>query len=149
MSAMKQQLINILDEIVANTGISSSNLITEDGLVLAVDKHQNEVDEEINTNFSAISASILSMAERGIEIINTTKSLEQVKIDAGLDENLEEDFSILIVRVYSNVLLLVTFPSRINIGLIFFEVQKAIKEIRIILKKDDGKAIFSEIGSLL
>ncbi len=136
MSEVKDILVKILDEIVTNTGISSSNLITEDGLVIASNSSQNEVDEEVNMNFAAISASILSMAERGIEIINTNKMLEQIKIDAGLDQNFDPDFTILISRVISNVLLQIIFPKRINMGLIHFEINKTIKEIKNIVQKD-------------
>jgi predicted regulator of Ras-like GTPase activity (Roadblock/LC7/MglB family) len=141
-------LVKILDEIVTNTGISSSNLITEDGLVIASNSSQNEVDEEVNMNFAAISASILSMAERGIEIINTNKMLEQIKIDAGLDQNFDPDFTILISRVISNVLLQIIFPKRINMGLIHFEINKTIKEIKNIVQKDMSRDLFTSLGSL-
>jgi len=142
------KLVSCLDNIIVNTGITNSSLITEDGLVIASNSEQNELDEEINTNFAAISASILSMAERGIEIINTNKILEQIKIDAGLDENLDADFTIFISRVYSNVLLLLIFPKRINIGLIHFETNKIIKEIRNIIKDDTNRDLFTSLGSL-
>jgi predicted regulator of Ras-like GTPase activity (Roadblock/LC7/MglB family) len=148
MSEIKDILVKILDEIVTNTGISSSNLITEDGLVIASNSSQNEVDEEVNMNFAAISASILSMAERGIEIINTNKMLEQIKIDAGLDQNFDPDFTILISRVISNVLLQIIFPKRINMGLIHFEINKTIKEIKNIVQKDMSRDLFTSLGSL-
>jgi predicted regulator of Ras-like GTPase activity (Roadblock/LC7/MglB family) len=148
MSEVKDKLVKILDEIVTNTGISSSNLITEDGLVIASNSSQNEVDEEVNMNFAAISASILSMAERGIEIINTNKMLEQIKIDAGLDQNFDPDFTILISRVISNVLLQIIFPKRINMGLIHFEINKTIKEIKNIVQKDMSRDLFTSLGSL-
>lgn len=148
MSEVKDKLVKILDEIVTNTGINSSNLITEDGLVIASNSNQNEIDEEVNMNFAAISASILSMAERGIEIINTNKILEQIKIDAGLDQNFDPDFTILISRVISNVLLQIIFPKRINMGLIHFEINKTIKEIKNIIQKDTSRELFTSLGSL-
>ena len=148
MSEIKDNLVKILDEIVTNTGINSSNLITEDGLVIASNSDQNEIDEEVNMNFAAISASILSMAERGIEIINTNKILEQIKIDAGLDQNFDPDFSILISRVISNVLLQLIFPKRINIGLIHFEINKTIKEIKDLIQNDTSRELFTSLGSL-
>jgi len=106
------------------------------------------LEEEINYNFAAISASILSMAERGIEIINTNKILEQIKIDAGLNQNLDADFTILITRIYSNVLLLIIFPKRINTGLIHFETNKIIKQIQKIIKNDTSRSLFTNLGSL-
>ena len=146
---LRDNLIQLLDELVINTGVNSANLITEDGLVIAINSEQDDQDEEINSNFAAISASILSIAERGIEIINANKNLEQIKIDAGLNSNIEADFTILISRVFSNVLLQVTFPKMINIGLIHFETNKIIKQIKSIVQKDTSREIFTDVGSLL
>jgi len=149
MSQIRDNLATILENLITNTGIISSSLITEDGLVIATNSEQSEQDEEININFAAISASILSMAERGIEIINTNKILEQIKIDAGLDENVDADFTILITRVISNILIQVIFPKSVNIGLIQFEINKMVKEIRNSLKDDMSReTLFSSLGSL-
>ena len=148
MSEITDNLIGLLDDFVMSTGVNSSSLITEDGLVIAVNSEQDEMEEEINYNFAAISASILSMAERGIEIINTNKILEQIKIDAGLNQNLDADFTILITRIYSNVLLQIIFPKRINTGLIHFETNKIIKQIKEIIQKDTSRSLFTNLGSL-
>ena len=148
MSEITDILIGLLDDFITSTGVNSSSLITEDGLVIAVNSEQDELEEEINYNFAAISASILSMAERGIEIINTNKLLEQIKIDAGLDHNLDADFTILITRVYSNVLLLIIFLRVINTGLIHFETNKIIKQIKEIIQNDTSRSLFTDLGSL-
>jgi len=148
LSEITDNLIGLLDDFITSTGVNSSSLITEDGLVIAVNSDQDEREEEINNNFAAISASILSMAERGIEIINTDKNLEQIKIDAGLDQNLDADFTILITRIYSNVLLQIIFPKKINTGLIHFETNKIIKQIKEIIQKDTSRSLFTNLGSL-
>ena len=148
MSEITDNLIGLLDDFVTSTGVNSSSLITEDGLVIAVNSEQDELEEEINYNFAAISASILSMAERGIEIVNTNKILEQIKIDAGLNQNLDADFTILITRIYSNVLLQIIFPKRINTGLIHFETNKIIKQIKEIIQNDTSRSLFTNLGSL-
>lgn len=151
MSEIKDILVKLLDEIITNAGINSSSLITEDGLIIATNSEQDDQDdqdEDITSNFAAISASILSMAERGIEIINANKILEQIQIDAGLDGNLEADFTILITRVFSNVLLQLIFPKRINIGLIHFETSKIIKQIKEVIQKDISRDLFTSLGSL-
>ncbi|MBY8981876.1 MAG: hypothetical protein KGD57_02945 [Candidatus Lokiarchaeota archaeon] len=148
MSEITDNLIGLLDDFITSTGVNSSSLITEDGLIIAVNSEQDELEEEINYNFAAISASILSMAERGIEIINTNKLLEQIKIDAGLDHNLDADFTILITRVYSNVLLQIIFLKRINTGLIHFETNKIIKQIKKIIQNDTSRSLFTDLGSL-
>jgi len=89
------------------------------------------------------------MAERGIEIVNANQMLDQIKIDAGLDKNLDEDFTILISRAFSNILLQVIFPKRINIGLIQFEANRIIKEINKQIKQHNSEEMFDELGSLL
>jgi len=149
MSEITDKLITLLDDLLINVGVSSSSLITEDGLVIATNSQQNEEEKEVRTNFAAISASILSMAERGIEIVNANKMLDQIKIDAGLNENRDGDFTVLITRAYSNILLQVIFPKRLNIGLIHFEVNKTIKEINTLIQKVDTEELFESIGSLL
>lgn len=149
MSEITDKLIKLLDDLLINVDVSSSSLITEDGLVIATNSQQNEEEKEVRTNFAAISASILSMAERGIEIVNANKMLDQIKIDAGLNENIEGDFTVLITRAYSNILLQVIFPKRLNIGLIHFEVNKTIKEINTLIQKVDTEELFESIGSLL
>ncbi|MFX1359800.1 MAG: roadblock/LC7 domain-containing protein, partial [Promethearchaeota archaeon] len=143
MSEIKDKLVILLDEFVINTNVSNSSLITEDGLVIISNSNQKDQDEEISSNFAAISASILSMAERGIEIINNNKILEQITIDAGLDQNFEKDFTILITRVISNVLLLIIFPKTINIGLIHFETNKIIKNIKNVIQEDVSRELFT------
>ncbi len=150
MSDIRIKLINLLDDFILNTGVKSSTLITEDGLVIASNSEQNDQYEEMNINFAAISASILSMAERGIEIINKNKMLEQIKIDAGMDKSLDADFSILITRVFSNVLIQVIFSKKINFGLIQFETNKIIDEIKNYFKEETSKEeLFESLGSLL
>ena len=150
MLGIKNNLIIILDEFLKNTGVSSATLITEDGLVMATNSEQNLNEEDLNYNFAAISASILSMAEKGIEIINANKILEQIQVDTGLGENIEVDFSIIITRIFSNVLIQVIFPKWINIGLIQFETNKIINIIKNIFQNDSTREIvFADLGSLL
>jgi len=150
MSETEKKLIEMLDNLLDYSGANSVSLNTEDGLVIATNSKQNEDIEEQNTNFAAISASILSMAERGIEIINANKILEQIKIDAGLgDNNIDEDFTILITIFFFKFLLQIVFSKKINIGLIQFESSKTIIKIRELIQEDPSGELFESIGSLL
>ena len=146
MAEIRDALVCLLDDLNKEIPIISSSLITEDGIVITTNSTDSK--EEIYTDFAAISASILSMAERGIEIVNANKILEQIKIDAGLETNHEADFTILITRVYSNVLLQIIFSKITNIGLIQYEISKVIKKIRDIIQKDTSRELFSSLGSL-
>ncbi|MBD3254675.1 MAG: hypothetical protein GF383_06255 [Candidatus Lokiarchaeota archaeon] len=148
MNEIRERLVAILDDIKTEITINRASLITEDGLVIATNSDIEDMNDEINVNFAAISASILSMAERGIEIINDNKILEQIKIDAGFDQNSDADFTILITRVYSNVLLLLIFPKSENIGLIQYETTKNVKKIRTMIKQDTSRELFNSLGSL-
>ncbi|MHA1785001.1 MAG: roadblock/LC7 domain-containing protein [Promethearchaeota archaeon] len=150
MSEVVEQVNTTLDELIKNTGISFSSLITEDGLIISSRSLQREEGgDDVSVNFAAISASLLTMAERGIEIINNNKILEQIKIDAGLDDSLDGDFTVLITRVMANVLLQVVYPKKINLGLIQFEVNNTIKQIKKIIESDASRELFTSIGSLL
>ncbi|MEE9379359.1 MAG: hypothetical protein V3V33_15145 [Candidatus Lokiarchaeia archaeon] len=149
MSEIIDKLIKLLDALLIKLKVSSSSLITEDGLVIATNSQQNEEEIDVRTNFAAISASILSMAERGIEIINANKILNQIKIDAGLSQDIDENFTVLITRAYSNILLQIIFPKRLNIGLIHFEVNNTIKEINKLTQQINTEELLESIGSLL
>jgi predicted regulator of Ras-like GTPase activity (Roadblock/LC7/MglB family) len=149
MVDIKDNLTHLLDDLVINTGANGSSLITEDGFVIAFNSRQNDEEEELYSNFAALSASILSIAERGIEIVNENKILEQIVIDAGYCHNIETDFTILVTRVISNLLILVIFPKQISIGLIHFETNKIIKQVKTIIQNDPAREIFTSVGSIL
>ena len=118
MSEIRDELVQLLDDLNKEIPIVSSSLITEDGIVITTNS-VDESKEDLYTDFATLSASILSMAERGIEIINNNKNLEQIKIDAGLEVNRDADLTILITRVYSNVLLQIVFSKIIIIESLF------------------------------
>ncbi|MFX1444001.1 MAG: roadblock/LC7 domain-containing protein [Promethearchaeota archaeon] len=150
MLEIKDKLVKLLDNFNMNTKISCSTLITEDGLIIASNSEHNYQDEEEHTNFAALSASMLSMAERGIEIINANKNLQQIKIDASNSGSSDSNFSILITRVIANILIQMIFPKEINIGLIDFEISKLTNEVRKIVQQNSFKEeLFTNIGSLL
>jgi len=148
MTDIIENLVHLLDEFIENTEITSSTLITEDGLIIAANDTQNFEDESNSMDIGAIAASVLAMAERGISIFNAAKRLEQIKIDGGLNHNIDEDFSIMISRIYSNILLQVIIPKKISIGLIHFEINKISNKIKNLINENTKRELFSRIGSL-
>ena len=129
MSTLKENLIEILNSL-ANKGITNSRILTEDGIIIASNDTGNQINNDNSKDMGAISASIMSIAEKGVEILNKNVILEQIKIDVGIDENIEKDYTIIIERISQNLLLQVLFPKRINIGIVHFETNKAINDIK-------------------
>ena len=132
MSTIRDKLVEIIDNL-SNTGIINSRIITEDGIVIISTNSENQVKIENNNINEAVSASIMSIAEKGLEILNENLILEQIKIDIGIDDNIENDFTIIIDRICLNLLLLVLAPKRINIGIIHYETNKSISKIKKII----------------
>jgi len=147
MSLLRDNLVEIIDNL-SNTGIINSSLITEDGIVVASNNTFNQESKDLNKNIGAISASIISIAEKGLEILSESVLLEQIKIDVGIDENIEHDFTILIERVCSNLLLQILFPKRLNIGVIHYETKKSISLIKKIINDKNIKELFTNIDNL-
>ena len=145
MSTIRDKLVEIIDNL-SNTGIINSRIITEDGIVVVSNNSQNLINNENNKDIGAISASIMSMAEKGLEILNENVMLEQIKIDVGVDENIEHDFTIIIERICANLLLQVLFPKRINIGIVHYETNKAISMIKKIINDINIDELFIGIA---
>ena len=87
----------------------------------------------------------MSMAEKGLEILNENVMLEQIKIDVGIDENIEHDFTIIIERICANLLLQVLFEKRINIGEIHYKINMTISNIKKIINDINIKELFIDI----
>ncbi len=134
MFTAKDKIVEIF-ECLSNKGIMNSRLITEDGLVIISNNSESQ-GSNVNMENGAIVASIISIAEKGLEILNENVILEQVKIDIGIDDNIENDFIIIIERICLNLLLQVIFPKRINIGIIHYETNKAISKIKSIVSEN-------------
>ena len=145
MSTIRDKLVEIIDNL-SNTGIINSRIITEDGIVVVSNNSQNLINNENNKDIGAISASIMSMAEKGLEILNENVMLEQIKIDVGVDENIEHDFTIIIERICANLLLQVLFPKRINIGIVHYETNKSISMIKKIINDININELFVGIA---
>ena len=144
MSTLRDELIEILDNL-TNTGIFNSRIVTEDGIVVASSNTKNQINDENSMDIGAISASIMSMAEKGLEILNENVMLEQIKIDVGIDENIEHDYTIIIERICANLLLQVLFEKRINIGEIHYKINMTIINIKKIINDINIKELFIDI----
>ena len=134
-----QEMLNTLK---ANTGISSATLITEDGLLIASDEASNTLERMAHlAEIGAISAGIISMAERAIELI-TDKNLDQITLKGGNDDD-DSSVTIVLSSIYQNIILLVMFPSKLNIGLVFFEIENIKKKIEEFMNKYKDEIILN------
>ena len=86
MSSLRDELVEIIDNL-STKGIINSRIITEDGIVIASNSTKNQLAGDINKKIGAISASMMSMAEKGLEILKENVILEHIKIDVGIDEH--------------------------------------------------------------
>ena len=144
MSRLRHKLVEVLDNL-SNTGIINSRIVTEDGIVIASSNTKSQINDENSKDVGAISASIMSMAEKGLEILNENVMLEQIKIDMGTDENIEHDFTIIIERICANLLLQVLFEKRINIGEIHYKINMTVSDIKKIINDINIQELFIDI----
>lgn len=140
MSAEKL-LQNFLNKLKENTGISSATLITEDGLMIASDDETSRTLDRMAhlVEIGAISAGILSMAERSIKLISD-KNLSQIVLKGGKDTD-QTGVTAILTAIYENIILLVIFPSRLNIGLIFYEIESVTLSIKKFMKENENRIV--------
>ena len=147
MSTLRDELVEIIENL-SNNGMINSRIITDDGIVIVSNTTKNQDAGEHNKDIGGISASMMSMAEKGLEILKENVILEQIKVDVGVDDNIENDFTIIIERICSNLLLQVLFAKRINIGEIHYKINKAISTIKKIVNDKNIKELFRSISSI-
>ena len=139
---IEKTLQEYLNELKVNSGISSATLITEDGLMIASDEASDTLDRMTHlAEIGAISAGIISMSERAIELI-TDKNLDQITLKGGKDGD-ETSVTIILSSIYENIILLVLFPSGLNLGLILYEIEEISKKIKKFMIESDGEIILN------
>jgi len=136
----EKTLQKFLNELKTNSGITTALLVTEDGLLIAVDELNNNSEKmSCIMEIGAVSAGILSMAEKIIELV-TDQSLSQIVIKAGRDD-VDPSVTCIITLVYKNVILLIFLPSTLNIGLVFYEIENTKQKISQFLQEKDDNFI--------
>ncbi|MHA1372354.1 MAG: roadblock/LC7 domain-containing protein [Promethearchaeota archaeon] len=144
MLLAEKSLQKLLNRLKSNTNITNALLITEDGLLIAADEDSDNLDFEYKDNFikiGAISAGIISMSERVLEII-TEKKLGQILLNSG-DNNKADGITMILTLLYENIILLVLFPSKINIGLVLYEIERLKEEITQFMIKNSENTILN------
>ncbi len=116
-----EKLKSILQKFVRDTGSIGAMLVTKSGLVISA-----EVPVEFNVNLvSAMSATIFGTAQRVVDEMKIGK-LTQNLIEG-------EEGKILVIPINDDVLFCALLKKEANIGLIYIEVGKIIKNLKELL----------------
>lgn len=124
----EKEIINILKELRERTNILCSTVFTEDGFIVAVEQAKIDDDDDYHQSIGAICASIVSLAENGVEIFQSDKEIRQISIQAG-DQLDNEGFVIVLESITDNTKLSVIFPTFLNLGVILFEIKQTIQKL--------------------
>jgi len=124
----EKEIIKILKELRERTNILCSTVFTEDGFIVAVEQAQIDEDDDYHQSIGAICASIVSLAENGIELFQPDKEIRQISIQAG-DQLDNEGFTIVLESITDDTKLSVVFPTFLNLGVILFEIKQTIQKL--------------------
>ncbi len=102
-------------------------IFTVDGYILAHRLFYDQMPENIELAVSSMSAGLITISENFIRMVDTQKSFRQVLVDAEDEGSIT--FSILLKIVAENVLLACIFPSRVQLGLVTFEIENLTRQI--------------------
>ena len=71
------------------------------------------------------------MAEQAIKLIDQHKELQQQIIHAGTSSpyGTPDNFSIILTLMQTNIILLVIYPSVLNLGMVLYEIEKTKEQI--------------------
>jgi len=125
----EREIIEILKDFRGRTNVLCSILLTEDGLIIALDQAQiNEDEEDYQLSFGALCAGIIALAENGVEIVKENNDIKKITIQAG--EQLDnEGFTIILQSVNKDIKLSIMFPTYLNLGVILFELKQTIQRL--------------------
>lgn len=148
VSLREKEIIKILKEFRERTNILCSTLFTEDGFIIAVDQTHNTADEDYHQSIGAISASIVSLAEEGTQIIKENNKLKQIRIQAG-DQLDNEGFIILLESITDEIRLSIICPIFLNLGVVLFELNQTIQKLSNYFTSQERFDALGSISTLL
>lgn len=124
----EKEIIKIIKEFRERTSILCSTVFTEDGLIVAVEQAQIDEDDDYHQSIGAICASIVSLAENGLELFQSGKEIRQISIQAG-DQLDNEGFIIVLESITDDTKLSVVFPTFLNLGVVLFEIKQIARKL--------------------
>ena len=143
----EKEIIRIIKEFRERTSILCSIVFTEDGFIVAVEQAQIDEDDDYHQSIGAICASIVSLAENGIELFQSGKEIKQISIQAG-DQLDNEGFIIVLESITDDTKLLVVFPTFLNLGVILFEIKQTVQKLSKYISRFGQNEDLESISSL-
>ena len=143
----EKEIIKILKEFRERTSILCSIVFTEDGFIVAVEQAQIDEDDDCHQSIGAICASIVSLAENGIELFQSDKGIRQISIQAG-DQLDSEGFIIVLESITDDTKLSVVFPTFLNLGVILFEIKQTVQKLSKYISRFGQNEDLESISSL-
>ncbi len=135
----------IIDKFLENIHGITGCLVTEDGLVVA--KGMKYADNNTE-NLGVITSSMLCVAERGVDSIKNNLKLKQFSIETSLSNNDQIGDIISVLQIHRNVWFAFNYSRNVETGLVNFELNQVIKQLRSIFEKE-GIQILENIGTMI
>ncbi|MHA1948352.1 MAG: roadblock/LC7 domain-containing protein [Candidatus Thorarchaeota archaeon] len=123
-----EDIKKVLSDFEMKVPVWGLTIFTVDGYILAHRLFYDKMPENIELAVSSMSAGLITISEDFIRMVDAQKSFRQVLVDAE-DENASITFSILLKIIAENVLLACIFPSRVQLGLVTFEIENLSNKI--------------------
>lgn len=145
--SIEESITSILKSFRERTGTNYSILFNNDGLEIAVDQGvSTNKSKDFDQNMAAVNATIFSLANSGITLLNNSQCVKNLTIQAG--HQLDNDsFTILMETVKEDICLLTLFSVNLNISLILFELKQAAQKLLKFFQSIEEDKINVEISS--
>ncbi|MFX0017491.1 MAG: roadblock/LC7 domain-containing protein [Promethearchaeota archaeon] len=145
--SIEEKITSILKSFRERTGTNYTILFNNDGLEIAVDQGVSvNKNKHFDQNIAAVNATIISLANSGINLLNNTHCVKNLTIQAG--HQLDNDsFIILMENVKDDISLLTLFSVNLNISVILFELKQIAQKLLNFFQSNEEDKINVEIPS--
>ncbi len=134
--SIENQIKKLLKPFRIRTGVTTSFLFNNDGLVIAIDQESLSEDEDFYQSISAICAGIISFAEQGILMTDSSNNVKDIVIQGG--NQIESDsFTITIDFISNEIIFACIFPSVLNYSVIKFELKNTTQSLIKLFNNDN------------
>ncbi len=134
--SIENQIKKLLKPFRIRTGVTTSFLFNNDGLIIAIDQESLSEDEDFYQSISAICAGIISFAEQGILMTDSSNNVKDIVIQGG--NQIESDsFTITIDFISNEIIFACIFPSVLNYSVIKFELKNTTQSLIKLFNNDN------------